>query len=504
MNFNNPFGDNYPFIGPPGNKPTDTKYVYDIYVTYYDPDLTYKLPLRLVSVSLNNINIVDAEGTTIYSGPIRLNPWGNDYAVLQATNPANNLSIAVIVSNTLTGTYSPVHGDICLRCVYTQPKHITSFVIDNHKLKGDLIVNYGYNMKYTVDSIQEDELRPMSSVLLDANPGAGLGQTPFTCVQENTSLKTINEVTADENGNIYLFGDPCIKVSQIDTNGISVLDECIPCCECKDFTRAANVLDGVIGDYYEYGAKAESIRDCAMDLKDLLTCGSTIFMRASDLCPVRAYLDTTWPRHAGFTAEFRNVFPAIVTNLKVKVTVVGSPLIKHQALRTMYMEELACDDAYKDTQDTDNFKRLYKASGWSFAGNLPQDDYVPVNEWLIDWTDRELSPGATVWSTVAARNLGIDTKTGKIRTSLADAWQDSLDEPVTLLVEAQYDTIPINCNNVDDIMDCLKDKTINNKDMMTGTIKGGSSYHDNTLNIDIGAKDRVKKICMDLHGGRWH
>lgn len=496
MNINNPFGDNYPFIGPPGNLPGDAKYVYDIYITYYDPELKYKLPLKLASLSRTEINIVDADGITVYTGALSKSLWGDSYIILQNTYTPNNLSISVIASKDLPETYIPVNGDICLRCVYTQPKHITSFEVNGAKLSGDIIFNYGKNTEYTTE--YTDDLRPKSSMVLQAKPGAGLGQWPASCVQNINAIYSIDGREPNEYGDMYIGADECISVSMVGNNNIIARDDCVPCCQCKEFSKEGKRLDKTIDKYYKIGGIVELARDCLLDLTELLSCGNKIILHTDTFCPVRSYLDTTWARHPGFTAEFRNVFPAIVTNLKVKVTAICSPLVKHQALRTMQMQTVACDDVQKDTQDADNFSRV----------DILEDTWTPANSWTIDWSDKELGPGATVWCTIAARNCGIDPETGGFRDA-ANSWKMSANEQVTLIVEASYNLEPNDCisnkeENID-ILECFDGFTIKNTHTSYGIIKGGYSYSDYTVdNGDIGVRERIKELCMNRFGGKWH
>ena len=494
MNINNPFGDNYPFIGPPGSL-KDPKYVYDIYVTYYDPELQYKLPLRLVSLSRESITLVDADGNIIYDGSLRKSLWGNDYIILQNNYYPLNLSISVIASKDLPSEYRPANGDICLRCVHTQPKHVTSFEVNGSKLKGDVVFNYGKNIEYTTE--YTDDFRPKTSIILEANPGAGLGQWPATCTQSSNPITSIDGREPNEYGDIYIGADECISIS-MRGNSIIARDDCIPCCGCKDFSKEGKRLDKTIDKYYKIGGTVELARDCLLDLTELLNCGNKVILQTDTFCPVRSYLDTTWPRHPGFTAEFRNVFPAIVTNLTVKVTAICSPLIKHQALRTMQMQTVACDDVQKDTQDGDNYTRV----------SVPEDTWEPCNSWTIDWTDRRLGPGATVWCTIAARNCGVDAETGGFRTA-SDSWMETPNEQVTLIVEASYTLEPNDCvsnkeENID-ILECFDGFTIHNTHTSYGIIKGGYSYDDYTTDDgDIGVKDRIKELCTNRFGGEWH
>lgn len=493
MNINNPFGDNYPFIGPPGGL-NDHKYVYDIYVTYYDPELKYKLPLRLVSLSRESITLVDADGNTIYDGSLRKSLWGNDYIILQSNYYPLNLSISVIASKDLPSEYKPANGDICLRCVYTQPKHVTSLEVNGSKLKGDVVFNYGRNIEYTTE--YTDDFRPRTSIILQADPGAGLGQWPAKCIDNGIPITSINGREPNEYGDLYIDADECISLS-LNANNVIARDDCVPCCGCAEFSREGKRLDKVIDKYYKIGGTAELARDCLLDLTELLGCGNKVMLQTDTFCPVRSYIDTTWPRHPGFTAEFRNVFPAIVTNLKVEVTVICSPLIKHQALRTMQMEEVACDGVYKDTQDTDNFNRV----------SIPEDAWESCNHWIIDWSDKLLGPGATVWCTISARNSGL-TSDGKLR-DIQESWKDSPDEPVTLIVTATYTLDPNDCvSNRDeniDILECFDGFTINNTHSSYSVIKGGYAYEDNTTaDGDIGVKDRIRELCMNKYGGKWH
>ena len=458
MQVNNPFGDNYPFIGPPMDDPSVEKCVYDIYITYYEPTLDYKLPLSLTSIrrrGRTNVIIKDADGATVFSDTCTSREWGSDFIVMEGSN--NAVSVAIVIKNGIT-SYTPDHGELCLRCVYTQPKHVTSISVGDFRLGHNIDINQGYNIAYGLSSDTYNSIRPLKLVEINATPGAGLGQVPTDCTPDQSdsskpyncnytlhkSITTINGLSPDENGTIYLDGDGATKASQVGQNVIQVGDDTTPCCLCEDFSYIGNVLNRYMTKYYEIGATAEAARDSLKDLLELLKCGNLDIVLCREFCPVRAYLDTTWPRFPIITAEIRNVIPGLIKNLRVHVDVdSGSTLEDHTPLRTFIPAEVVCNKADTDAQAPDNSGLI------TFNGN----------SWDIDWSAKPLGPGFTVWSTVRVRN-GSACKKGP--------------ENIHVTVTATFDVEPIGCVKEE----CMHDLRIRKIDEKSGTVKGGYGWND--------------------------
>ena len=479
MIVNNPFGGNYPFIEPSN----DIKgLVYDAYVSYYDPTLNYKLPLRIFSIGPNSVCIKDADDTILFDGELSRTDWSNEYGILQGKS--GSVVVSIIISNAITDTIEPEHGELCLRCVYTMPKHVTSIKVDDKTLKGNVNLEYGHNIDLNFDIDRDEEVRHNTIIQLDAAPGLGLGKVKRTCTSDYAPVvNSINGIEPDEHGDVPFMGDDCMVIMHVRPHGFSVADGCTPCCECEDFTKAGKTLDELINNYYKQGATSEAARDATEDLLELITCGDILVGIKDMYYPVRCYLDTTWPRKPAITAEFRNILPAVVYDLKMTVSVQCSPLYEHKALRTMYMADVTHSEIYNDTQDDDNYNRLT---------GVPQNTFTPSNHWSIDWTDVELSPGATVWCTVAAHN-GEDPK-----------YLPS--EHIVAIVNATYKLKPVSCAT--DASDCISKLKRMDTDTATGIIKGGMAYYDSSGDITWGniRAGNDAKLVADIRkaAGRIH
>ena len=470
----NPFADNYPFINPPFNNDT-VKHVYDAYITYYDPSLQYKLPFKLVSLGRGNLVLQDNDGVDVFTGRLSSTRWGTDYWIWQGTQ--NNVSVAII-----TDALSPIRPDnpeLCLRCVNLQPKHVTTLSVNSVRIDNNISINEGYNTNYSVE-VQDNDFRPTTLLTINADPGTGLGKVKKRCEEESPKVRTINSVKGDDDDNVYIYGDPCATVTQRTADELVITDECVPCCQCKDFSRAAEVLDNLINSYYEKGATAEEARDCAKELIEMVQCGGTTPPGCEELCPLRVYIDVTWPRYPIITVEFRNVLPAVVKNLIVTVTCtcsMMSKLEKHETLRTMSIQEVSCNKPKIEAQEEDNKTKI---------------TIVESNKFIIDWSDEDIQPGQTVWATIRARNGGPERK---------------MDETITATAVATYDIAKYKCVK----QECLDDLNVRNTDTTTATIKGGFGYADFTIrkkdtdnsdstgDIDRAEeKRRVYEICREL------
>lgn len=468
--YNNPFGLNYPFIDPSD----DIKgLVYDAYVSYYDPTLNYKLPLRITEIGPSYVAVLDNDDNVVFEGDLTRTPWNSEYYILQGEK--NGVVVSFIISNAVSYLLQPEHGELCLRCVYTMPKHVTSIRVEDKVLTGKINLEYGYNTDLNTSIDNSEPVRPNSIIQIDMGPGLGLGKVQRTCTDTYlTVVNSINGVEPDEHGDVALTGDDCMSIMHVASNGFVVADGCTPCCECEEFTDAGKELDELIDQYYVQGATSEAARDATEDLVNMLTCGNVLIGLKEAYYPVRCYIDTTWKRKPAITAEFRNVLPAVVYDLKITVSVQCSPLYEHKALRTMYMDDVTHSNIYNDTQDTDNYNRI---SG-IYQNSLTQSS----NRWEIDWSDTELSPGATVWCTIAARN----GSTPKYKPA----------ETIVAIVNATYKLKPVSC--AEDVSDCLSQLNIINTDTASGTIKGGTAYYDSSGDITTATEGNDAEIIEDI------
>jgi hypothetical protein len=129
--------------------------------------------------------------------------------------------------------------------------------------------------------------RRSEPVLLEAVPGAGLGQYPGC--ETTPVLRRINGVTANESGNLRLDALECyrlerpIATSDPEASGevglleytymgparnirlqpaaLKISNDCGPCCECDDFVNVYEAIRKISNRYAELGRRAELVRD---------------------------------------------------------------------------------------------------------------------------------------------------------------------------------------------------------------------------------------------------
>lgn len=111
-------------------------------------------------------------------------------------------------------------------------------------IQGDVVLEAGTNFR--IQLIDAIGLEP-NRIRFSAIDGAGFNQD-CSCV-ENTdlpSIKTINGISPNSNGNFLLQGDDCLKLTAI-TNGLKVADECSkPCCGCQELDVVQSTLTTVL------------------------------------------------------------------------------------------------------------------------------------------------------------------------------------------------------------------------------------------------------------------
>ena len=97
-------------------------------------------------------------------------------------------------------------------------------------IQGDVVLQAGTNFSLDyVSGLDSDR------IVLNAISGAGLNQV---CACKEAAvlpcIKTINQITPDDNGNFTLLGDDCLELNAI-AAGIKLVDNCSkPCCDCTE------------------------------------------------------------------------------------------------------------------------------------------------------------------------------------------------------------------------------------------------------------------------------
>jgi hypothetical protein len=131
-------------------------------------------------------------------------------------------------------------------------------------IQGDIIFEAGSNMLLQFVSAPADE---PDRIQINAIDGEGLNEE-CACAEatELDCIKTVNGVGPDENGDLALVGDDCLKLNAI-ANGIQVVDECAkPCCGCDELEVVQETSDSILNQIYALERLASQLEGAMQQL----------------------------------------------------------------------------------------------------------------------------------------------------------------------------------------------------------------------------------------------
>jgi hypothetical protein len=212
--------------------------------------------------------------------------WYNDHQALKVVAHTDRLAAIPSASNL----------DLFLgaRNVEVPPERLTSIIVDNIRLSGDIQLRSGFNIQ-TVGTPSDGTIRRTSSILLDVVPGAGEGYYLTDCDEATNYVATINGIGADKFGNLQFNTDNCYTLlpnpgdSSIDFSGM-----CSACLKCTDVqagytrlstlhARAANVRERLcqaIVVYDDYVRLLKQLADALNNFRvrvQILKTGGNVF-----------------------------------------------------------------------------------------------------------------------------------------------------------------------------------------------------------------------------------
>jgi hypothetical protein len=118
------------------------------------------------------------------------------------------------------------------------------------KLRGDIELVAGNNISITLSGTEENPVITIADAVITED------------AEESTSIKTINGIGPNEEGNFTILGSSCMTVEEI-TNGIKFSDVCSePCCGCDELkvvNDALNSLDSAVTTQGNYVARLEGM-----------------------------------------------------------------------------------------------------------------------------------------------------------------------------------------------------------------------------------------------------
>jgi len=148
-----------------------------------------------------------------------------------------------------------VNKQLAVRCIdqpVTSVKTLTNGGVSVSS--GSVIFRGGYNIQFRDVGDTEINGRPARRIVIDARPGEGEGLYPSDCVGDGT-VKTVNGVGPDENGDFKLGPENCLRVYRpvyavspttcaFDCGGtcLKFSNDCRACCSCDDYGAVYSAL----------------------------------------------------------------------------------------------------------------------------------------------------------------------------------------------------------------------------------------------------------------------
>ena len=196
-------------------------------------------------------------------------------------------------------------------------------------------------------------------------------------------LRTINRISPDSNGNLYLIGDQrCIEVTALDKDGFSnsdpnivtakpphtieIRNDCTECCACDDYVFWLNVINNLI-EIHNY--EAAYLRYLIQYYDTLLIYyNKAIEIKLSDLIKLRAIPDQ---RYTTFNFSVSNPSAASLFDIAAALRVTGTGT-------RMVVKRMFVYDAHYDISDPGNITfaipELKSHSTWSGAVSIMWDE----------------------------------------------------------------------------------------------------------------------------------
>lgn len=251
-------GSDYPFVG----ASTLADHILDAYLSYPDPDLTVRWPLRLV-VTPTDVTVHDANNAIVVTAPwtaAAVTPWGS-----------REIRRWVVGSTVLRLVVRPPIGTgeavLDARTYHRRPDRLESLAVagdtaPDPRLQGQVVWEAGYNVVLTdLGDTTDASGRTITSVQIDVIPGAGQGRAPGCLEPETPPVRSINRIPPTDDGRFLLSVDSCLRLTSSGSSGLRLASDCSPCCPCDYFVRVYEGMRKVAERWQDVLDQAQAIRD---------------------------------------------------------------------------------------------------------------------------------------------------------------------------------------------------------------------------------------------------
>jgi hypothetical protein len=298
-------GDNYPFVAASEDL---QQLVADMLLSYAEPDIPFQRPFRVTSlvgfgclpaftpdpaVHTQDVRIVDAQNRTVFdtrdATSLTVTPWGDRFLIYRWT--ASRILLAMVVYTTWTRDDVPrqfsyylepaaAEGTLDERVSLATPPQVQILVPDMQGVLDVVPESLRLKSGYNVVLVSQEDVsgpRPVTTITIDVEPGAGRGRAPADCAELSSSaIRRINGVEANA-GNFQLDAKDCLRLARplselsIGEDGLRELlstagalqlsGDCEACCKCDDYIRLYEADRRLRNRLAEVVLRAHAVRD---------------------------------------------------------------------------------------------------------------------------------------------------------------------------------------------------------------------------------------------------
>lgn len=262
----------------------------------------------------------------------------------------------------------------------------------------DILLQSGFNTQFRTEVVEDDFYGRRTRVYIRHVPGDGVGQFDG-CDKQKTpgAIYSINNVFPNDNGDIYLNGEGCVRIQRpgeiIDLEGAEPVDgrtpvifsattadvrehlelqlesqdpahmdtaavlisgnesatqhaleihnNCAPCCDCADYSSTYQGLIRADSQYRGIGQRSGQLRQGLRETTNRwYQMAQCVFQDT-----VKLTVSTAYSCRAQIGGVFQNLSPCCLTNVKLRITVSspnsrepGRPRVRYQAQNTFKAE----------------------------------------------------------------------------------------------------------------------------------------------------------------------
>jgi hypothetical protein len=230
-----------------------------------------------------SITIIDSTGATIFDsagseyaskdwGPrLRIHEWLFPNVGGSVCRAVQHRAVSDPTQPSWPATIYPVNGTLDERASELLPERVTliSEKLSGQAATGEITFVNGWNVEIATAPYKE-ALRNTTALTFSANPGGGPGRYPG-CQAPDATLRTINGVHPDGNGNFTLDAQDCYYIRQpvavtgptsVPTVGqLDMGNDCGPCCDCDAYVNVQQAILNIDAETRAAATLAENTRN---------------------------------------------------------------------------------------------------------------------------------------------------------------------------------------------------------------------------------------------------